>query len=272
MSELKKLALDIRIHEMKCVGKRGFGHVGGALSATDCIAALYGKLMKYDPKNPKWEERDRLVCSKGHAGPALYAVLALKGFFPMDWLETLNQNGTSLPSHCDKKLTPGIDMTTGSLGQGASLAAGVACALKLNNSDSTVYLILGDGECNEGQVWEMAMFAAAKGLNNIVAFVDYNKKQLDGTTEESLDMGDIRSKFESFGWNAVEIDGNDPDAVADCVLKNRGDKPLCVVLDTIKGAGVPSVESIEYNHHIVVPEDMLKEALAHLEQKRKELA
>ncbi len=261
MTELKKLALQIRVEEMKCLGARGFGHAGGALSATDCIAALYGKIMKYDAKNPKWEGRDRLVCSKGHAGPALYSALALKGFFPMDWLTTLNVNGTNLPSHCDKNKTPGIDATTGSLGQGASVAAGMAQALKLNGSDSTVYLIVGDGEINEGQVWEMAMYAPAKGLNNLVTFVDNNKKQLDGTTEEILPLGDIEAKFASFGWNAVTIDGGDPDLIAKTVEENKGDKPLCIVLDTIKGAGVPAIEGIEFNHHIVVGKELLDEAL-----------
>ncbi len=264
MTELKKLAHSIRVEEMKCIAARGFGHAGGALSATDCIAALYGKLMKYDAKNPQWSKRDRLVCSKGHAGPALYAALALKGFFPMDWLNTLNINGTNLPSHCDKNKTPGIDATTGSLGQGASVAAGIASSLKLDASDSTVYLILGDGEINEGQVWEMAMFASAKELGNLVAFVDRNKKQLDGTTDEILPLGDIESKFASFGWNAVTIDGSDPDLIAKTVIENRGEKPLCVVLDTIKGAGVPAIENIEFNHHIVVSKEMLDEALEKL--------
>ncbi len=272
MSELKKLALDIRVEQMKCFAKRGFGHVGGALSAPDCIAALYGKLMRYDASNPKWEKRDRLVCSKGHAGPALYATLAMKGFFPMDWLQTLNVPGTNLPSHCDMQKTPGIDMTTGSLGQGASLAAGMATALKIDGSDSTVYLIVGDGECNEGQVWEMALFAAAKNLDNLVAFIDYNHKQLDGTTEEILEMGDIRAKFETFGWKAVSVDGNDPDAIAQVVESSRCEgKPLAVVLNTIKGAGVSAVEEMEFNHHIVVNEEFANNALAELEEKRKGL-
>ena len=227
MSELKKFAAQIRIAEMKCFKARGFGHVGGALSATDIIAALYGSIMKYDPKNPDWDERDMLVCSKGHAGPALYSALALKGYFPEDWLLTLNIPGTRLPSHCDKNLTPGIDMTTGSLGQGASTAAGLALGLKIKQKPNRVYLILGDGECNEGEVWEMAMFAAHKKLGNLIAFVDNNHKQLDGTTNDIMAMGDIAAKFASFGWAAYAMKGDDPDAIAEAVKLSRAITPPC---------------------------------------------
>lgn len=269
MSELKKFATQIRIEEMKTFKKRGFGHVGGSMSATDAIAALYGEIMKYDPKNPKWSERDRLVCSKGHAGPAIYAALALKGFFPMDWLNTLNEPGTKLPSHCDQNLTPGIDATTGSLGQGASIAAGMALGLKLDKSDSRVYLILGDGECDEGQVWEMAIFAAAKKLNNLITFVDYNHKQLDGTTEEILDQMDIEAKFAAFGWETMSINGNDADVVADAVKKmqqKQGNKPGCIVLNTTKGFGVKKISDIELNHHINIDAALADEAIELLEQ------
>lgn len=157
VKELEKFAARIRLETVKQVGKRGFGHLGGALSVADALAVLYGGMMKIDPKKPDWPERDKLVMSKGHAGPAVYSVLVLKGYFPMDWLETLNQPGTHLPSHCDRKLTPGIDMTTGSLGQGVSAA--IALAPKMDDKGARTYLFVGDGECNEGQVWEGALFA-----------------------------------------------------------------------------------------------------------------
>lgn len=269
MTKLTIFAAQIRREEMKEFKELGFGHIGGSLSITDTIAALYGEIMHYDPKNPQWEQRDRLVCSKGHAGPAIYATLALKGFFPMEWLMTLNKPGTRLPSHCDKNLTPGIDMTTGSLGQGASTAAGLALALKYDKSGSRVYLILGDGECNEGQVWEMALFAAHKKLGNLIAFVDYNHKQLDGSTDEILNLGDIGAKFASFDWFVQTIDGSDPDLVVAAVKKAQAeqkDRPSMIVLNTIKGAGVPACEAIEYNHHIVCGPQMADEAIAMLDE------
>jgi transketolase len=269
MTPLKKFATQIRIEQIKCIKHRGFGHIGGALSATDLIAALYGGIMRIDPKNPEWQDRDRFVCSKGHAGPALYAALALKGYFPFDWLLTLNRPGTKLPSHCDMNLTPGIDMTTGSLGQGASTAAGMALALKNSKSDARVYLLLGDGECNEGQVWEMVMFAAAKKINNLIAFVDYNHKQLDGRTEDIIDLGDLKSKFESFGWFTQSVDGNDPDVIFEAINKakdEQGDRPAMIILNTIKGAGVPSIEKMEFNHHINMSPEFSDEAIAHLEK------
>ena len=269
MTKLTVFAAQIRREEMKEFKELGFGHVGGSLSITDTIAALYGEILHYDPKNPQWEQRDRLVCSKGHAGPAIYATLALKGFFPMEWLMTLNKPGTRLPSHCDKNLTPGIDMTTGSLGQGASTAAGLALALKYDKSDSRVYLILGDGECNEGQVWEMALFAAHKKLGNLIAFVDYNHKQLDGSTDKILNLGDIGAKFASFDWFVQTIDGSDPDLVVAAVNKAKAqqkDRPAMIVLNTVKGAGVPACEAIEYNHHIVCGPQMADEAIAMLDE------
>jgi len=269
MTPLKKFATQIRIEQIKCIKHRGFGHIGGALSATDLIAALYGGVMRIDPKNPKWQDRDRFVCSKGHAGPAVYAALSLKGYFPPDWLLTLNRPGTRLPSHCDMNLTPGIDMTTGSLGQGASTAAGMALALKYSKSDARVYLLLGDGECNEGQVWEMAMFAASKRINNLIAFVDYNHKQLDGKTDDIIDLGDLKAKFESFGWHTQSVDGQDPDLIVEAINKakaEQGERPAMIVLNTTKGAGVPAIEKMEFNHHINMSPEFSDEAIAHLEK------
>ncbi|MCU6761089.1 Transketolase 2 [uncultured Roseburia sp.] len=268
MTELETLAVKIRIAEMKCFKQRGFGHVGGSLSIADALAALYGKLMKYDPQRPDWADRDYLVMSKGHCGPGLYAALAVEGFFPEEWLLTLNEPHTRLPSHCDKNLTPGIDMTTGSLGQGASTSAGMALGLKLDGRKNTVYCILGDGECDEGQVWEMLLFAAAKKLDNYVVFVDYNRKQLDGSTDDILSLGDLREKFEVFGWYAVDVNGNNPDEIADAVLKAKEehkDRPIAVILNTKKGYGVDFIEAMEFNHHITLNHEQADAAIAQLE-------
>ena len=217
------------------------GHLGGALSICDLLSVLYNKQMKIDPCNPEWKERDWLIVSKGHSGPAVYATLALKGYFPMEQLATLNLPGTDLPSHCDRNHTTGIDMTTGSLGQGASLAAGVAAGFQMDGSDQYVFLILGDGEIQEGQVWEMAMQASTRKLDHLIAFVDFNKFQIDGRTDDDsvCNVGSITAKFHSFGWFAQFVNGHDVEAI-DCAItlakKNSG-SPSVIVLDTVKGNG-----------------------------------
>ena len=252
--ELEKLALEIRIGIIEQLKARGFGHVGGSLSIADALAVLYGDVMRVRPEDPKWPDRDKLVCSKGHAGPAVYATLAIKGFFPYEELKTLNQPGTKFPSHCDRKLTPGIDMTTGSLGQGTSVACGMALADKLLGKDSRTYLFVGDGEMDEGQVWEAAMFAAGKKLDNMVWLIDWNKKQLDGTVEEVLPQFDIRAKFAAFGFDAVLINGNDMEQVYDAITNaGKQGKPTAIVLDTIKGCGIKEVEEMTANHSVTVP-------------------
>ena len=268
LNQIKQFATTIRIEQMKEFKVRGFGHVGGALSITDTFAVLYEAVMKYDPKNPQWEDRDKLVCSKGHAGPALYATLALKGFFPMDWLNTLNIPGTKLPSHCDRNQTPGIDMTTGSLGQGMSTALGLCLGDRIQGRDSYTFLIVGDGELNEGQIWEGAQFAGHQKLDHLIAFCDYNKKQLDGYTKDILDLADIAAKFESFGWDAQEIDGQDAEAIYEAIQKAKATpgKPHMIVLNTIKGAGVKAVEDMSANHHIVVSAELADTAIADLEK------
>ena len=199
VNEVKRFAVEIRKETIKCIGKLGVGHIGGALSIVDLLAVLYSGEMNIDPADPKKDDRDMLVVSKGHSGPAVYATLALKGYFPMEMLETLNQPHTNLPSHCDMNRTPGIDMTTGSLGQGSSSAMGIACANRLKGYDNYTYLILGDGEIEEGQVWEAAIFANAKKLTKVIAFVDYNKCQIDDYVQDLCALGDIAKKFESFG-------------------------------------------------------------------------
>lgn len=249
---LRHFALEIRIALLEELKARGFGHIGGSLSVCDLLAVLYGKVMKYDPKNPKWADRDKLVCSKGHAGPAIYATLALKGFFPMEELKTLNRPGTNLPSHCDKNKTIGIDCTTGSLGQGTSQAVGMALGDKLKGRPSRTFLIVGDGEIDEGQCWEAAMFTAAKKVNNLTWIVDDNKKQLDGTTDEILPLFDLRAKFEAFGFEAVRVKGNDVEALYEALTKEPADKPIAIILDNIKGSGVKAVEETVANHSMTV--------------------
>ncbi len=258
-SELKKnlerFALQIRIGIIEQFKSRGFGHVGGSLSVADVLAVLYKTQMRVDPKNPAWPGRDKLVCSKGHAGPAVYATLALMGYFPYDMLKTLNQPGTKLPSHCDHRKTPGVDMTTGSLGQGTSLACGMALGERLRGRDTRVFLIVGDGESDEGQVWEACMFAAAKHLGNLVLLLDVNGKQLDGCTKDVLDTLDLGEKLKAFGFDTTRIDGNDVAALYQALEHTRrgGDKPYAIVMDTVKGKGVPEVENAPSNHSMTLP-------------------
>ncbi|MFA5675475.1 MAG: transketolase [Christensenellales bacterium] len=271
--ELERFAANIRLKTLGAITKRGFGHVGGAMSIADVLAALYGYVMRIDPKNPSWEERDWLVCSKGHAGPALYAALAIKGYFDEKVLDTLNRGGTILPSHCDRNKTPGIDMTTGSLGQGISTAIGVALGNRLDNKDNYTYLILGDGELNEGQIWEGAMFANHFKLDNLIVFVDYNKQQLDGYTKDIMDIGDIGAKFAAFGWDVIKVDGHNPAAICDAVkeAKSAAGKPSVIILDTFKGRGCTFAEGLLDNHHMVVSEEQGRTAMDAVRQKLSEL-
>ena len=220
----------------------------------EVLAALYFQEMNIDPSNPKMEVRDRLVCSKGHAGPAVYATLANRGYFDKKELLTLNQGGTHLPSHCDMNLTTGIDMTTGSLGQGFSCAVGVALGSKVEKDGATIYSIIGDGESQEGQIWEAAMFAAAKKLDNLVGITDFNKLQIDGPVAEVVDIAPLADKWKAFGWNVVDVvDGNDMEQVVAALQQakaNRGTgKPTMVILNTVKGCGVSFIESVGAGNH-----------------------
>jgi transketolase len=256
LTPLKRLATEIRLLEMEIFKARGFGHIGGSMSMTDLLAALYGRELRFDPQNPKWGDRDRIVCSKGHAGPAMYAALAYYGYFPKEWLYTMNEPHTRLPSHCDRVLTPGIDMTAGSLGQGCLAAGGMALGLKVRGSEARVFAILGDGELDEGSPWEMISFAPSKKLNNFFVFVDRNFKQLDGYTEGIIALRDLEKQFGAFGWYAQTVkDGNNPDAIAaaidDAKIK-MGDRPAAFILNTVKGAGFKEVEEQEWNHFVTV--------------------
>jgi len=221
----------------------GPSHPGPALSIADIVAALYFRVMEIDPQNPEWEERDRLVLSKGHACPAVYAALAERGYFDKTWLRTIRKVGSPLQGHPDMNKTPGIDMTAGSLGNGLSLGLGMALALKLRGKTCRVFVILGDGELQEGMVWEAVMAAAAKKADNLVAIVDNNHFQSCGATDDIIPMEPIRAKWESFGWNVTEIGGHDmEEIVAALEIKQNSGKPAVIIANTIKGKGVSFME------------------------------
>ena len=246
MKELRVFAQEIRVEALKTIGSLGFGHVGGSMSVVEALAVLYGDVMKVDPKNPRWEDRDWCIMSKGHAGPAMYATLGLKGFYPIENAYTLNQPHTNFPSHTDRTKTPGIDLTTGSLGQGMSTAVGAALGNKVDGRDNHTFVFVGDGECDEGQVWEAAQFAAHYKLDHLVCFVDSNKRQLDGAVDDIMSHGKgIGAKFDAFGWNVIDVaDGNDVEQVYDAVqaaYATEG-KPTCIVLNTVKGKGCTFAE------------------------------
>jgi transketolase len=243
---------EIRLKTLKELHQLGFGHYGGSLSIVEVLAVLYGEVMKVNPRNPKWEERDYFILSKGHGGPALYATLSLKGFFPEEILYTLNQNGTTLPSHPDRNLTPGVDMTTGSLGQGISAAVGVALSHKLSDKANYTFSLVGDGELNEGQCWEAFQFASHHKLNQLFVFVDDNKKQLDGLTKDIIDPLDFEEKFKAFGFYTMKVDGSSLKQIYEAIEKGKAqnDKPVAIILDTVKGQGVPYLEEKVDNHHI----------------------
>ena len=261
--ELKRFALRIRRGTVEAIAAKGGGHIGGSLDLAELLAVLYGGVLRVRPEEPDWPGRDYLVCSKGHAGPAVYAALALRGFFPYELLQTLNRGGTQLPGHCDRMKVPGIDATTGSLGQGLSIACGLAMGAKLSHTEQRVYCILGDGELAEGQNWEAAQFASHHGLGNLTAFLDWNKKQIDGTNDEVMTLGDAGAKFRAFGWESVLVDGRDIPAIHEAITAAQGkEKPTLIVLDTVKGAGAVCVEQIPSNHCIGVPEALAKAALA----------
>jgi len=254
---LDNLAGEFRYVITDMICRAGSGHLGGALSLVEIIISLYFRIMKIDPKNPKWADRDRLVMSKGHAGPVLYTALAYKGYFPKKWLGTLNANGTTLPSHVDQILTPGIDMTAGSLGQGLSCACGIALSNKIDSKENNVHCIIGDGESNEGQIWEAALFAGHRKLDNLIGICDYNKLQIDGTTSEILNLEPIKSKWESFNWEVSEMDGHDWDDIDNTINKARETKgkPKMIIAHTIKGKGCTIIENRPESHNIKVPDE-----------------
>ena len=254
--EFDKLASEFRYIITDIICRSGSGHLGGSLSLVEIIITLYWRIMRIDPENPQWEDRDRLVMSKGHAGPALYTALAYKGYFPIKELYTLNANGTNLPSHCDMLRTPGVDMTTGSLGQGLSAASGIALGGKMDKKNFRVFCIIGDGECNEGQIWEAALFSGFHKLDNLIGIIDYNKLQIDGPTKEILDLEPLVEKWRSFNWEVFEMDGHNWDDIYKTIKKAievKG-KPKMIIAHTIKAKGHPLFENKVESHNIKVPD------------------
>lgn len=266
---LENKAHEIRSLTIQTIGKLGVGHIGGALSLCEVLAALYFEVLNIDPQDSKMENRDRFVLSKGHGGPALYAALALKGFIPMEELDTLNRPNTNLPSHCDMKRTNGIDMSTGSLGQGFSAATGMAIAAKLDKKTLNVFAVIGDGESQEGQIWEAAMLAGSRRLDNLIAFTDYNKMQIDGMIEEVNGLEPLDKKWEAFGWHVQTIDGHDIKQILyaiDNAKKLKG-KPHMIILNTIKGKGGYFCENSVASHNMPIPEETWKKAVEMLNEK-----
>lgn len=242
---LYDLAGQIRLETFNAMSKAGGGHYGGSLSEIEILTVLYFAAMNIDPHSPDWKGRDRFILSKGHGGPGLYAVLAEKGYFPKEWLDELDGNGSRLPKHVDRLKAPGIDVSSGPLGQGLSIGVGMALAFKYQNLCNMVYVLLGDGECNEGLVWEGAMMAAKHRLDNVVALIDRNHLQVDGESDEIMPLGSLEQKWSAFGWHTQMVDGHSVDELRQAinVAKAKKDKPSVIIANTVKGKGVSYMES-----------------------------
>ncbi len=259
--EFDRLAGEFRYVITDMICRAESGHLGGALSLVEIVISLYWRILKVDPKAPQWLERDRLVMSKGHAGPVMYVALAYRGYFDKKMLATLNCDGTDLPSHTDRLRAPGVDMTTGSLGQGLSCAAGMALAARMDGAQHDVYCVIGDGESNEGQIWEAAMFAGHNRLDNLVAITDYNKLQIDGPTDEVLTLEPLADKWRAFNWHVLEMDGHDWDDIYTTVNEARAfrGKPVMIIAHTIKAKDCAVVEGQAGSHNIKVPDAAARE-------------
>ena len=267
LCELKKLATDVRIGTVEAVYNGKSGHPGGALSSAEVLTYLYFCEMNVDPQNPKMEDRDRFVLSKGHSCPGLYSVLAHRGFFPVEDLRLFRRCGSYLQGHPDMKKIPGVDMSTGSLGQGLSAACGMALSAKISGKSYRTYALVGDGESQEGQIWEAAMFAAHYKLDNLCLVVDKNRLQIDGYVEDVMSLGDHCAKLAAFGWHVISIDGNDMEQVADAFAAAREVKgmPTVIVANTVKGKGVSYMEDRAEWHGKAPNEEEYKQAIAELE-------
>lgn len=271
LSKLKEIAGRMRVDIIEMLFKAGSGHPGGSLSAIDIITALYFARMRHDPKRPDWAERDRFVLSKGHAVPALYAVMAEAGYFPKEQLQTLRQLGSPLQGHPVNTELPGIEAPTGSLGQGLSVAQGMALASKLDGDKFHVYCIIGDGETQEGQVWEAAMSAPKFQLDNLTVYLDYNRGQIDGPVDEVMSLEPIADKWRAFNWNVLTIDGHDFAQILDATDKARATKgkPTIVIANTVKGRGVSFMEHQIAWHGAAPNKDQTEKALAELRELNK---
>lgn len=263
---LEKTAAEVRVGVVKAIHNAGSGHPGGSLSAADIVTALYFSEMNVDPKNPKMEGRDKFILSKGHAGPVQYSALALKGYFPVEDFMTLRKLGSKFQGHPDMNKVPGIEMSTGSLGQGFAAAGGMAIANKLNNDPGRIYVLLGDGEIQEGIVWEAAMSAAHYKLDNMVGILDYNGLQIDGRNEDVMTVAPVADKFRAFGWNVLEINGHDFQEILDAFAKAREckGKPTMIVAKTVKGKGVSFMEGNAGWHGKAPNDEETEQAVAEL--------
>ncbi len=271
LQNLQDRATEMRVDIIKMTAQAGSGHPGGSLSCIDTLCALYlGGVMRHDPENPKDPDRDRFILAKGHAAPALYAVMANAGYLPREELLTLRQPKSRLQGHPDSNLLPGVEVSTGSLGQGLSIAAGLACGLRIDENPARVFAMLGDGECEEGQVWEASMFAVHEKLGNLIAIVDCNDLQIDGDVHDVVQTGDLGPKFEAFGWHVVEVDGHDIAALIETLgsLKAAGgDAPHMVIARTVKGKGVSFMENQAGWHGKAPNAEQAAAAIAELEGK-----
>ncbi|NLJ69064.1 MAG: transketolase [Firmicutes bacterium] len=264
MEALKVKAQQVRESILRMVYAANSGHCGGSLSAADLVTALYFHIMRVNPQDPNWEDRDRFILSKGHACPVIYAALALRGYFPQEELGTLRAINSRLQGHPDMRKTPGLDATTGSLGQGLSLGVGMALAAKIGGKGYRVYVLMGDGETNEGQIWEAAACAAKYGLNNLVGIVDENGLQNDGPTDAIMPMQPLAEKWRAFGWNVLEIDGHDMEQIVTALEQanesNQG-KPTAIIAKTVKGKGVSFMENVVEWHSGAPTDAQLEQAL-----------
>ena len=273
LKQLKITANKVRMDALTAVYSASSGHPGGSLSVADILTLLYFKEMNIDPKSPKMEGRDRFVLSKGHTAPALYGTLAERGFFPVEDIKTFRHFGSYLQGHPEMKGVPGVDMSTGSLGQGISAANGMAISAKLSGDDYRVYTVLGDGELEEGQVWEAAMFAAHYKLDNLTAFVDFNGLQIDGDITKVMNPTPIDKKFEAFGWNVLVVDGHDFEALEEAIQKAKATKgqPTVIIAKTVKGKGVSFMENQAGWHGSAPNEEQYNQAISELSAQIKEL-
>lgn len=265
--QMEAVAKRLRRHIISMIGRAGSGHPGGSLSAVEIVSTLYFKILRYNPQEPDWPERDRFILSKGHAAPVLYATLAECGYFPVEELSTLRQLDSRLQGHTDRTLTPGVEMSAGSLGQGLSFALGVALAARLNSRQYRVYVLLGDGECDEGQVWEAAMASAHFKVNNLVAIVDRNEQQINGWTRDVMNLEPFNTKWQSFGWNVIEVNGHDFAQLIEAFDRAKLVKgqPTVIIAHTIKGKGVSFMENNPDFHGKAPSTAQVEQALKELE-------
>ncbi len=267
IKKLQSIATEVRVNILKMLAESGSGHPGGSLSAVEILTSLYFSKMRHDPKNPEWEDRDKFVLSKGHGAPVLYTVLGLSGYFSTDHFGTLRKMGSILRGHPNSTTTPGVEVCTGSLGQGLSQANGLAKAAKLDKRNTRVYVLLGDGELQEGQVWEAAMTARHYNLDNICAIIDNNGLQIDGPVVEIMNIDPIKEKWGAFGWHTIEVDGHNFDEILSALdeADNISDKPTAIIARTVKGKGVSFMEGkVEY-HGVAPTAEELEVALKELE-------